>query len=305
MKIKGIHAAPALAIAVSALIFAADYPDISKISGNINPYLTVMALEIACMGLPAVFFCILRGNEYNERLQLKIIRVRHISLSFYGLGMMICGGIALSLLMYRLFPEGFAASAHAGLPGADGITGNPDTVYAALAFGILPALLEEFLFRGVILTEYTPYGAATAVFFSSLLFALLHFTPIRLPIYFFTGIVLALITASCGSVLPAALVHSAYNVFILYFEKYIYKIAAKQSGGMIMLTFLVVTLLLIFAILFFGRAERLYRLRGEANLPSPLRRKKKTGDIPGFLAALLSPSFLILFVFYLAVVFFF
>lgn len=305
MKIKGVHAAPALIIIISALITAANYLDISKISGGFSPYLTVMAIEIACMGLPAVFFCILRGNEYNGRLNLKIIRVRHISLAFYALLLMICAGIALSLLMYRLFPESFAASASAGLMGSVEMTGTADTVYTALAFGILPAILEEFVFRGIVLTEYTPYGAGVAVIFSSLLFAFSHFTPVRLPIYLFTGTILALTVGATGSVITTAVIHSAYNVFSLYFEKYIYKIAAKQSGGMILLTFIVVTVLLISAILFFGRAERLYRLMGEANVPSPLRRKEKKGDPPAFLAALLSPSFLLLLVFFFAVAFFF
>ncbi len=305
MKIKSVHAAPALIIIISVLITAANYLDISKISGGVNPYLTVMALEIACMGLPAVFFCILRGNEYKGRLNLKIMRVRHVSLSLYAVLLMISGGIALSLLMYWLFPESFAASAAAGLRGSVEMTGVTDTVYTALAFGVLPAILEEFLFRGVILTEYTPYGAGTAVFFSSLLFAFLHFTPVRLPIYLFTGIILALAAGATGSIITTSVIHVVYNVFTVYFEKYIYKIAAKQIGGLILLTFIVAALSLISAILFFGRAERLYRIMGESNAPSPLRRKQNQGDPPPFLAALLSPSFILLFIFYIIVSFFF
>ncbi len=305
MKIKGVHAAPALIIIISALITAANYLDISKISGGVNPYLTVMALEIACMGLPAVFFCILRGNAYKGRLNLKIMRVRHVSLSVYSLLLIVSISIGLSLLMYWLFPESFAASASAGLKGSVEMTGVTDTVYAALAFGVLPAILEEFLFRGIVLAEYSPYGAGTAVLFSSLLFSFMHFTPVRFPIYFFTGIILALTVSACGSVITTGIIHAAYNVFTLYFEKYIYKVAAKQSGGMILLTFIVVTVLLVSAVLFFGKAERMYRLMGEANLPSPLRRKKAVGDPPAFLMALLSPTFIILLVFYLVVSFFF
>ena len=180
-----------------------------------------------------------------------------------------------------------------------------DSLSDLLAFGVLPAILEEFLFRGIVLAEYSPYGAGTAVLFSSLLFSFMHFTPVRFPIYFFTGIILALTVSACGSVITTGIIHAAYNVFTLYFEKYIYKVAAKQSGGMILLTFIVVTVLLVSAVLFFGKAERMYRLMGEANLPSPLRRKKAAGDPPAFFMALLSPTFIILLVFYLVVSFFF
>ena len=298
MKIKGIHAAPALIIIISALIAASNYLDISNISGGVNPYLTVMALEIACIGIPAVFFCILRGNDYKGRLNIKLMRARHTTLSFYALILIISGSIALSIFLYWLMPETFAASASAGLRGSLESTGMTDTVYAALAFGVLPAILEEFLFRGVVMAEYSPYGGTVAVIFSTLLFSLMHFTPVRLPIYLFTGTVLGMTVGATRSVISTSLIHAVYNVFTLYFEKYIYKIAAKQSGGMILLAFIVVTVLLFSAVLFFGRCEKIYRNMGADNVPSPLRRKKKPGDPPAFLAALLSPTFLLLAVFY-------
>lgn len=305
MKVKGIHAAPALIIVISALIVSANYLDISKISGGVNPYLTVMALEIACIGLPAGFFCILRGTKYKDRLNLKLPKVKHAAFSLYSLLLIVSGSIALSLLLYWLMPESFAASATTGLQGSVEMTGMTDSLYAALAFGVLPAILEEFLFRGVIMAEYSPYGGGVAVVFSSLLFSFMHFAPVRLPIYIFTGIILALTACATRSVIVTAVIHAVYNVFTLYFEKYVYKIAAKQSGGMILLTFIVVTVLLISAILFFGRAEKLYRALGRENAPSPLRLKKNTGDAPPLLAALLSPTFLLMAVFFAAASFFF
>ena len=196
-------------------------------------------------------------------------------------------------------PESFAASATTGLQGSVEMTGMTDSLYAALAFGVLPAILEEFLFRGVIMAEYSPYGGGVAVVFSSLLFSFMHFAPVRLPIYIFTGIILALTACATRSVIVTAVIHAVYNVFTLYFEKYVYKIAAKQSGGMILLTFIVVTVLLLSASLFFGRAERIYRGMGDDNAPSPMRLTKKPSDPPRFLAALLSPTFLLFFVFYI------
>lgn len=305
MKIKGAHAAPALVIIISALICAANYLDITKISGSVNPYLTVMALEIGCIGLPCVFFCLLRGTEYRERLNIRLMRVSHVTVSVYALILLIATGIALSLITYRIFPEAFASSATAGLRGSVEETGMTDTLYAALAFGVLPAILEEFLFRSIVLAEYSPSGGAVAVIFSSLMFGMMHFTPVRLPIYFFTGVILAITLCATGSIIATSVIHASYNVFTIYFEKYIYRVAAKQSGGLILLTFIVVTVLLVFAILFFGRVEKLYRQKSENNLPSPMRIKRHPGDTPPFLSALLSPTFLIFIVFFVIVSFFY
>ena len=280
------------------MMLVTDFIDLSKISGNTNPYLTFIILELICMGLPAVLFCLLRGNEYIPTLGLRMIKLRHITISVYGLVLIISGGIALSILMYSLFPEAFAASGMEMKNLSIAEYTSKDSIYAALAFAIIPAILEEFLFRGVVRSEYSKYGALSAVLISSLLFGMLHFSPVRLPIYMFSGVVLCLLAGACNSIIPTVIVHLANNIFVLYFEKYIYKIAGKHSGGLILLTFIVVSVMLLSAIMFFMRAEKLYREFAVANRPSPLVKKVKISDSPLLLQAILSPSLLIFVIFF-------
>ena len=44
----------------------------------------------------------------------------------------------------------------------------------ALATAVVPLFVEEFLFRGVILSQFRKYGDVFAVIASALLFGLLH-----------------------------------------------------------------------------------------------------------------------------------
>lgn len=294
MKVKGIHAAPALVTVVAAMMCAADYLDISKISGDASPYLTLAFLQIICIGLPFVFFCLLRGNEYRASLGIRMMKVKHITLSVYSLIFIVSGTMALSLLMYTLFPEAFAASGMDSKNAAITQYTTGDSIYAAVTFAILPAILEELLFRGVIRAEYSKWGGAAAVILSSVLFAFLHFSPVRFPLYFFTGIVLALTAGAADSIMPTVIIHIMNNVFILYFEKYIYRIAGKHSGGIILLAFIVVSVMLISAIMFFIKAEKLYFDFSVENKPAPLIRKVKPADPPLLVQAFLSPSLLIL-----------
>ena len=298
MKIKGIHAAPALVLVVAALMCAVDYIDISKISGDSSPYLTISILQLICIGVPTVFFCILRGNEYRSQLGLRLMRVRHITLSVYSLLFIVSGTMALSLLMYRAFPEAFAMSGMDSKNGEIAALGVGDSIYAALSFAILPAILEELLFRGVVRAEYSRYGAASAVILSSVLFGLLHFSPVRFPLYFFAGIILAMTASAANTIVPTVIIHVANNLFVLYFEKYIYKIAGKHSGGLTLLVFIVVCVMLISAILFFGKAEGLYRDYAQENRPSPLVKKVTVADSPLIIQALLSPTLLLLIAFW-------
>lgn len=292
MKIKGIHAAPALLIIISALLCGANLIDVEAISKNTNIYLTVMVLELIILGVPSAFFCILRGVGYSQGLRIKMMKTRHITITIWAFLFMTAGSIVLSFLMYYLFPDAFIASALSNT-----VNGSVSRIYLLITFALLPALLEEFLFRGVVSAEYSSYGASVAVIMSSLCFGLLHFSFVRLPIYFFMGIILALTAGATRSLLPSVLIHAANNAFVLFFETYLYRIAGKHSGGLILLAFLIGTATLIFAILFFSRAEKLYYGYGVMNRPSPMIRKRKVGELPLQAQAFLSPTFILFAVF--------
>jgi len=293
VKIKGIHAAPALLIVIGALLCGANLIDIEAISKNTNVYLTIMVLELIILGVPAAFFCILRGGSYSKELRLRMMQTRHVTITIWAFLFMTCGSIALSFLLYHFFPDAFVSSAMGGaLRATEG-----SRLYLLITFALLPALLEEFLFRGILSAEYSSYGAGVAVIISSLCFGLLHFSFVRLPIYFFMGVVLSLTAGATRSLVPPILIHGANNAFVLFFETYLYRIAGKHSGGLILLAFLIGVSTLVFAILFFSRAEKLYYGYGVMNRPSPLIRKRKAGELSLPAQAFLSPTFLLFAVF--------
>lgn len=298
MKVKGIHSIPALFIVVLALSCAANLVDIGAVSAGSSPMLTVTVLQIIIIGMPCVFFALLRGHDYGRELRIKLIPVRYLTLTVYALAFTIFGSMALSLILYKIFPTQFAASAANTYTGYTAVESG-GAVYAALSLAVVPAVLEEFLCRGIAYNEYKTYGAFSAVFMSSMCFAMLHTNFIRLPIYLITGVILALVANASGSIIASMAVHSAHNVFVLFLEPYIYKIAAKSGAGIMLMMFIVITLLLIFAILFFAKLESLYREKAHSGEKSPLIRKQRDGELPHFVQAVTSPTFVILAVFYI------
>lgn len=295
MKIKGIHAAPALIIFIMALTCAAGFVDINTISGASNPMLTITVLQLVIIGIPSVFFCLLRGHDYSKKLRLRFIPARHITMTVYSLVFTVFGSMALSLMMYKLFPSAYdTGSAFVSYTAVE--TGG--AIYAAVTLALVPAILEEFLFRGIISAEYSTYGAAVSIIMSSVMFSMLHMSFVKLPIYLFTGVILALTAAISDSIFPSMLVHGLNNIFVLFLEPYLYKIAAKSDSGLALMMFIVGALMLLFAVLFFMKAESLYGDRAYANEPAPLIRKKKDNEYPHMVQALISPTFIILAVFY-------
>lgn len=80
-----------------------------------------------------------------------------------------------------------------------------------LVFAIIPAIVEEYVFRGVILEEYQVLGTKAAIFMSSLFFALLHFSLGSVLYGFFFGCVFALVRLSTENVIMTMAMHVTFN----------------------------------------------------------------------------------------------
>ena len=77
---------------------------------------------------------------------------------------------------------------------------------------ILPGVVEEALFRGVILTGLRRHlSPAAAVMISALMFAALHLSPWRFLPQLALGCLLGWLTLRTGSCWPAALAHAIHN----------------------------------------------------------------------------------------------
>jgi membrane protease YdiL (CAAX protease family) len=76
---------------------------------------------------------------------------------------------------------------------------------------ILPAVCEEFLFRGAILTNLRPFGRSNAILISAFLFSMMHQNAEQLLYTFAAGIVLGLIYEMTGSIWCTTVLHILNN----------------------------------------------------------------------------------------------
>ncbi|MBR5558987.1 MAG: CPBP family intramembrane metalloprotease [Oscillospiraceae bacterium] len=90
-----------------------------------------------------------------------------------------------------------------------------DTNSAAtfLVVGLLGPIMEELLFRGLILRRLLPYGRTFAVVGSAVMFGLFHANLFQIGYAFATGLALAYITVRTGSILHAAVMHVFFNTY--------------------------------------------------------------------------------------------
>ncbi|MBQ7671391.1 MAG: CPBP family intramembrane metalloprotease [Clostridia bacterium] len=292
MKIKNVHGAPLLLAAVSALLIVFSFVDTSFLSVDGNAYMSSAVLQVLIFAIPSAIWARARGRSFTAHLRLRIFKAVDIPLLIYALGFMIFGGAAISFFLYRIAPGLFKTAGVMLM--SEGVSTVGAGIYAVVSVALLPAVTEEFLFRGIIMLEYERSGVALAAVLSSLTFSLIHFDLIKLPVYFFLGLVLAMVTYATRSLFAAMIVHAANNVLAMFFERYVYNAAMRQGGGIVMFAFICIAAALLFAFLFFGALSRAYSDLSRIGAPSDHTKRKKQGKFPYVREALTSPAFLLL-----------
>jgi hypothetical protein len=108
---------------------------------------------------------------------------------------------------------------------SDTITSTVSTgglAYSLLTMALLPAVTEEFTFRGMLYGQYRAKRPIKAVFLSAFCFGLMHMNFNQFCYAFILGIFLALLVEATGSLFPSMIMHFTFNatsVSLVYVEQ--------------------------------------------------------------------------------------
>lgn len=217
---------------------------------------SAMVLQILVFILPTVFYSRMTHLSFTRKLKLHLFGPGRIVFLISMLGVMICGSLLINLLFYGLAGRTgqFNASSAYALAGQ---AGSMNPLYLITVFCLVPAACEEFVFRGVILSEYSGEGAASGLILSSLLFAMSHFNLIEMPSYFFCGILLAATVYITKSLYAAIMLHFVNNLFSIYAAGYVWTVVLEPRGPLFA-AFLIATVFLFCLVVALREAESAY-----------------------------------------------
>ena len=268
MKLKPYTTAPLAAAACSFLTLVygmvsagADLPAAWRL-----PVLGV-AQTVCCM-LPAVLYLFAYRAVNARRLRFAAPRIESVGTLVLLLCCLLLGSAILTLVGKRV---GLDSESAAGTSGA----ASPAATLFVVC--ILPAVCEEFLFRGVILCAFEACGTRAAIIGTSLLFAFAHMNLLRLPLYFFCSVVLCFAVYVSRSLFASVLLHAIYNVASVYAGVYLSGVAAHLES--FALLFIVMLLLFLICVIFtLSAASRTYRAYADAGLPSDYAPRLRYAD---------------------------
>lgn len=152
-------------------------------------------------------------------------------------------------------------------------TGGPlEFVLLFLYFCILPPILEEFVFRGIILHSLTKFGNVFAIIISSIMFALVHRNIAQGIHAFIMGCIMAYFVLRTDNLKTSMIIHFANNLYAVI-NGLIHYYLPVQIGRILSISMLFL-LLLIGLITLFPLTRIHYQDLNNVNTPSPLSAKK-------------------------------
>ncbi len=209
-----------------------------KVGIDSSDIITQLILQILLsaffMTVPVIF------GVAAERLSLKsLLSFRKVKLSLLFPLVMIglCGGMISStmtnsfvnvLQVFGLYPE------QPDFPIPESIGG---TLLFFFTVSVMPAVFEEFAYRGVILGALRRYGNSFAIIASSALFGLMHGNLVQIPFAFVLGCVMGYINVVTDSFWPSVIIH-----FLNNFVSCVQQLALERYGEITASTVIVVTI---------------------------------------------------------------
>ncbi|MBE6718458.1 MAG: CPBP family intramembrane metalloprotease [Ruminococcaceae bacterium] len=289
-KIKSTFTAPLLVLVIYVLLILSRYIKLESLQINDNVYLSMIILQLLIFIIPGVFYCKIRTENNTKSLRITKFSARKAWFVASCFGVLIFGSTLLNTATFYIFGsnDGYSVYNTFSPMGNDSWT---NLIYIVITFAILPAVTEEFIFRGILLSEYSSYGVATAVFLSSAMFSMLHFNLNQFIVYFFCGVVTAYAVYITQSLFAAILLHFLNNLYAIFFESILWDVI-KSPNSLIFFLFVIMTLFIVFLVLSFNGAENILYTAGIKGEESPPEAKKREGGIKLLFEALVSPSFL-------------
>ncbi len=219
-----------------------------------NMMLSVIIIQCLVFLLPVAFYCRVRNINFVTALNLKPFSPSMLGFALLSFLLYFTGGAILKYVSQAFL--GIAPSGEA--VGTPLLTAYPDqTAMIVLAYVILPAFLEELVFRSILLHEYRPYGGFCAITVSALSFAMLHFSFLELGETFLAGLIFACVTYVCNSVIPAIVLHLLNNSLHVFFPDVFSEYIAR-TGNSVVLFYVLVAVFLLLLYLWFSQLEFLY-----------------------------------------------
>lgn len=163
------------------------------------------------------------NSKISDLIQFKTFD-KKFGLACIGIGMMTC--VYANFTAYSLLFNLNSIGLYPHIPEFPYDNNIASIIMYIISLSIIPPLVEEFAYRGIVLGSLRQYGDGFAILVSSVLFGLMHENFGQTPFAFIVGLILGFLTVRLNSILPAMIIH-----FLNNFSATIFDIIEKNFGS--------------------------------------------------------------------------
>lgn len=221
-----------------------------------DPLLAATVVQLLVYLLPLAFYCQVLSKNPIAELKLNYVAPRRIPFLLIVTLVFLVGVTVLRYLGLFFFDSAFLDT-----PGSVLLPDSDQNGFLGfLCVILLPAVLEEVMFRSVLLQEYRIYGDAWAIGISSVMFAMVHLSAENFLYYLFMGLVFGVMTAFSNSLVPSVILHVFMNYSYFHLRPSVVEYL-RQAGKSPLLPYLLLGCFLLLVVMLFARLEYWYRDR--------------------------------------------
>ncbi|HHV59918.1 MAG TPA: CPBP family intramembrane metalloprotease [Clostridiaceae bacterium] len=171
-----------------------------------NLYYTTLAQFILLL-FPVLFYSFARNNDILKVFRLNKLKFSHIVIvALVSIPACFAAKALNTINLYMLQP--FVDIPEVYLP----VPGNiSELLVVIFTIAVTPAICEEFLFRGLMLSSYEIRGSMRAVVITSIMFAIYHFDITNVAGTIFSGILFGYMVLRTNSLYSAVIAHFINN----------------------------------------------------------------------------------------------
>ena len=258
-----------------------------------NAYLITNTIYyLVAIGVPMLVGCtLLRSTGDSMSVRRSVSGSLWIGYLLFGMGMCVFANLVASATgavfsVFSLYPAEMPLT-------TDGTWQN--ALLSVFSLAVLPAIFEEILFRGVVVTLLRPAGERVAIALSAMVFALAHGSLTQIPFAWILGVVFAYLYLRTGNLLLTMTLHFLNNTMAVLLEVATLSASEQQQATVFYVVFAVLALLGAVAAAFL-RMHADHPLQAMGNSPSvlPDRERKKAAWLSPVVIVFILASLLML-----------
>ncbi len=243
------NVAPALGLCAIVILAASKFLPSGFAQENV--FLFIAAVSVAAFALPSIVFAVIMRKK--AEFLFSAPKKGTFGICFPSVLLLVFTALLSRCIICYINGTSDASAA--------ALISGMDYFQALFCYTLLPAVLEELIFRGVVFPLYErSCGGLCAILASSLFFAMSHLSGGDFFLYLISGLILGGVAYITRSVFACMALHLINNITSFYLENSVFRIAAESKSG-ILAIFLLTALSLICLFWFLTELESVCRKR--------------------------------------------